>query len=283
MGSLPIHAKPPAVLSRYGDFASAAGMHNPDPVTDEPIRFNTALDVSAAARVFAQHGRVHIAEALEPLSAARLHACLLGDVPWRLTYNEGERNIFLDAAALENLGDRKQHEVLTAVLSRAQDQFQYLFRSYPMVSAYVEGHDPELFLHYAFEWLNDARTLEVLRTITGIDTLIKANAQATLYRPGHFLTRHDDSGHAEQQRRVAYVLYLTRDWRADWGGQLQFLDARDNVEEVWMPRFNSLGLFLVPTPHVVTYVAPFATQPRYAITGWLCDGPERNPPATSAL
>ena len=164
---------------------------------------------------------------------------------------------------------------LASILSRAQDHFQYLFRSYPMVAAYLQGHDPELFLHYAFEWLNDSRTLEVLRRITGIDALIKVNAQATLYRPGHFLKHHDDSGHPEQHRRVAYVLYLTRGWRADWGGQLQFLDAHGDVEEVWMPRFNSLGLFLVPTPHVVSYVAPFATQPRYAITGWLCDGPER--------
>ena len=97
--------------------------------------------------------------------------------------------------------------------------------------------------------------------------------EATLYRPGHFLSWHDDSGHPEQHRRVAYVLYLTRGWRADWGGQLQFIDAQGDVEEVWMPRFNSLALFLVPMPHLVTYVAPFATQPRFAITGWLCDGP----------
>ena len=46
------------------------------------------------------------------------------------------------------------------------------------------------------------------------------------------------------------------------------------VEEVWSPRYNSLTLFMVPTMHVVSYVAPFAKQPRYAITGWLCDGPE---------
>jgi hypothetical protein len=82
----------------------------------------------------------------------------------------------------------------------------------------------------------------VLRRITGIDALIKVNAQATLYRPGHFLKHHDDSGYPEQHRRVAYVLYLTRDWRADWGGQLQFLDAHGNVEEVWMPRFNFAGI-----------------------------------------
>jgi SM-20-related protein len=250
-------------------------MHNPDPVPDEPIRFNSALDVEAAARVFAQRGRVRITDVLEPLSAARLHGCLQAAVPWHLTYNEGQKNVFLDAAALEELGDGKQHALLTSILARAQDGFQYLFRSYPMVAAYLKGQDPDLFLHYVFEWLNDSRTLEVLRRITGIDALIKVNAQATLYRPGHFLNRHDDSGYPEQHRRVAYVLYMTRGWRADWGGQLQFLDGHGEVEEAWMPRFNSLGLFLVPKPHVVTYVAPFATQPRYAITGWLCDGPEK--------
>jgi hypothetical protein len=203
-------------------------MHNPDPVADEPIRFNAALDVEAAARTFAQRGRVRIADVLDPLSAARLHRCLLEDVPWRLTYNEGEKSVFLDAAALQELGERKQHELLQRLVSR--------------------------------------------------ESLLKVNAQATLYRPGHFLSLHDDSAHPEQHRRVAYVLYMTRGWRADWGGQLQFLDAQGDVEEVWMPRFNSLGLFLVPTPHVVSYVAPFATQPRHAITGWLCDGPSA--PAT---
>jgi SM-20-related protein len=252
-------------------------MHNPDPVADEPIRFNAALDFEAAAREFAQRGRVRIADVLDPLSAARLHRCLLEDVPWSLTYNEGEKNVFLDAEQLQELGERKQQELLQRLLSRAQECFQYLFRSYPMVTAYLAGRDPGLLLHDAFEWLNDARTLAVMRKVTGIDTLIKVNAQATLYRPGHFLSWHDDSGHPEQHRRVAYVLYMTRGWRAEWGGQLQFIDAQGDVDEVWMPRFNSLGLFLVPTPHVVSYVAPFATQPRHAITGWLCDAPPGSP------
>jgi SM-20-related protein len=250
-------------------------MHSPEPVTDEPIQFNPAVDVEAAARVFALRGRVRIAEVLTPSSAARLHGCLLAEVPWRLTYNEGDKNLFLDVAALEELGEQRRHELVQGVLWRAQHHFQYLFRSYPMVTAYLKGEDPELFLHYVFEWLNDARTLEVMRRITGIDTLRKANAQATLYRPGHFLTRHDDSGYPEQHRRVAYVLNMTRGWRADWGGQLQFLNAADEVEETWMPGYNSLALFTVPTPHVVSYVAPFAKEPRYAITGWLCDAPEK--------
>jgi SM-20-related protein len=249
-------------------------IHRPD-LGAEPIQFNPSLDVDAAARVFAQRGRVRIADALDASSAARLYACLLADVPWRLTYNEAEKNVFLDPAALSALTDRAQHQLVQSILSRAQERFQYLFRTYPMVSAYVKGENPDLFLHDLFEWLNDSKTLAVMRRITGIDALVKVNAQATLYRPGHFLTQHDDSGYAEQHRRVAYVLYMARGWRAEWGGQLQFLDEQGEVDEVWMPRFNSLGLFVVPAPHVVTYVAPFATQPRYAITGWLCDGPER--------
>lgn len=249
-------------------------MDSADRLADGPVRLNPQLDVEAAAREFARRGRVRIADVLEPASAARLHGCLAADVPWRLAYNEGHENVFLDLTALRELGDRKQQELVQAILVRAQERFQYLYRSYPMVTAYLRGEDPELFLHAVFEWLNDSRTLAVLRAITGIDTLAKANAQATLYRPGHFLTQHDDSGFPEQHRRVAYVLNMTRVWRAEWGGQLQFLNANGEVEEAWMPRFNSLALFTVPTPHCVSYVAPFATQSRYAVTGWLCDAPD---------
>lgn len=248
-------------------------MQSLDSVTDEPIQLNRAMDIEAAARLFAQRGRVLIADVLKPSSAEILRGSLLSEVPWRLTYNDGDKNVVLGADALENLGDRGRHELLQGILTRAQDHFQYLFRSYPMVSTYVKGEDPQLFLHHVFEWLNDPRTLDVIRTVTGIRTLLKANAQATLYQPGHFLTQHDDSGYPEQHRRVAYVLNMTRGWRVEWGGLLQFLSADGDVEDVWVPRFNSLALFTVPTPHVVSYVAPFAGQPRYAITGWFCDGP----------
>jgi Rps23 Pro-64 3,4-dihydroxylase Tpa1-like proline 4-hydroxylase len=237
----------------------------------QTIDFNSTLDVAAAARVFAARRRVRIADVLEAAAAERLYYCLGREVPWRLTYNEQAKNIFLDEQELESLGTQGQRDVLQQVLTRAAEEFQYLYRSFPMVTAYLRKEHPELLLHDVFEWLNDPRTLEVFRTITGIESIAKADAQATYYRPGHFLTQHDDSGKPKELRRVAYVLNMTRGWRADWGGQLQFLDEANEVEEVWMPRFNALALFLVPTPHVVTYVPPFAREPRYAITGWLCD------------
>jgi SM-20-related protein len=237
----------------------------------EPNALPASLDVDGAADTFSRCGRVRIADFLEASSAARLYACLEAEVPWRLVYNEGEEQVVLDEQALAKLGADGQREILQRVLIRAQDTFQYLYRSFPMVTAYKNGEHPELFLHRVFEFLNESETLDLLRKITGIAELLKADAQATLYRPGHFLTQHDDSGREKEHRRVAYVLSMTRDWRPDWGGNLQFLKANGDVEEVWMPRFNSLALFRVPTSHMVSYVAPFAKQPRYAITGWLCD------------
>ena len=183
------------------------------PVTSEPMSATTepnapptALDIDGATATFARSGRVRIADFLEAPSAARLYACLEDEVPWRLVYNEGEQQITLDEQALSKLGADGQREILQRVLVRAQDQFQYLYRSFPMVTAYKNGEHPELFLHRVFEFLNEPDTLDMLRKITGIASLLKADAQATLYRPGHFLTPHDDSGREKEHRRVAYVL-----------------------------------------------------------------------------
>lgn len=239
--------------------------------TEAPIELNVGLDVAAAADAFGRRGRVRIPDVLAPSSAARLYECLAREVPWRLTYNDGAKNVIVDEAEFWNMDAAAQRDFMQGVMSRAQHQFQYLYQTYPMITAYLEGDDAGLFLHRVLEWLNTAETLEALRRITGIDSLYKANAQATLYRPGNFLKLHDDSGYPQEHRRVAYVLNMTREWRPDWGGQLQFVTAHGDIEEAWMPCFNSLALFLVPTWHTVSYVSPFAGQPRYAITGWLCD------------
>jgi Rps23 Pro-64 3,4-dihydroxylase Tpa1-like proline 4-hydroxylase len=64
------------------------------------------------------------------------------------------------------------------------------------------------------------------------------------------------------------VINLSRNWQADWGGLLQFLDSDGEVVRTLMPRFNTISLFRVPADHLVSPVAPFATGARYAITGW---------------
>ena len=46
-------------------------------------------------------------------------------------------------------------------------------------------------------------------------------------------------------------------------------NAGGDIPLALKPGFNTIHLFRVPQMHSVSYVAPFAAVPRYAITGWL--------------
>jgi 2OG-Fe(II) oxygenase superfamily len=100
------------------------------------------------------------------------------------------------------------------------------------------------------------------------------------YAATHFLTAHDDRDESKG-RVAAYVLNLTPRWSSDWDGLLQFLDADGHVAEAYTPAFNALNVFRVPQPHSVSFVAPFAGQPRLSITGWFRRRRAGPPPAVA--
>jgi Rps23 Pro-64 3,4-dihydroxylase Tpa1-like proline 4-hydroxylase len=65
-------------------------------------------------------------------------------------------------------------------------------------------------------------------------------------------------------------------WHPDWGGMLQFFQDDGTPRDAWAPQFNSLVLFDVAHVHSVTFVAPFAKTPRFAVTGWFRTKPLEN-------
>jgi Rps23 Pro-64 3,4-dihydroxylase Tpa1-like proline 4-hydroxylase len=109
--------------------------------------------------------------------------------------------------------------------------------------------------------------------ITGSNSFDAAFAQATNYRPGHYLTRHLDDPKGEH-RKFAFVWGYTRRWDPDWGGLLQFFDDQSRPAQAVSPEFNTLDLFDVHHIHSVTLVAPYALNPRLAVSGWyVCGDP----------
>jgi len=118
-----------------------------------------------------------------------------------------------------------------------------------------------------FVFMNSQEVLQLISEITGRTDLLSAESQFTRFTPGQFLTRHRDVA-PEQERRLAYVLSLTKNWHPDWGGLLQFYQDDGTPRESWSPVFNSLTLFDIRHVHAVTYVAPYAGQPRLSLTGW---------------
>lgn len=237
---------------------------------------NPELDRAGLAAAFARDGRVQVRDVLTRETATELREVLMRGTPWGLAGQAGEGGggpQQINAPALRGGDGQARAQALAQATHAASSRGEYAFRyaHYPIVQAYLEGWAKDGPHDILLEHLNADPFLGLARDVTGIRELVKADAQATLFAPQHYLGRHIDS-HVAEGWRVAYVLNLTvDDWHPDWGGYLQFLDEDGDVVAGYRPRFNSLNLLRVPQSHSVSYVAPSAPVGRFAITGWLRD------------
>jgi len=231
------------------------------------IQLNPQLNRRLGRDIFARRGRIHIPDLLTAQSAAGIFSALASQTQWQLSLNVGQRHVDVAHDQLMLMPPDKRELLTRAMREQSRHGFQYVFENYPLFDLYQAGEreHPLMGVH---EFLNSPDFLQFARDVTGFADIAFADSQATRYLPGHFLTEHDDDV-AGKRRLAAYVLGFTPQWRADWGGILQFIDADGHIAEGYVPRFNVLNLFRVPQKHNVSYVAPAAAAARYSITGWL--------------
>lgn len=224
------------------------------------------LDIEPFRARLRAHGRVQIPGFLQADAADELHQCLRDEVRWETAQRSDAQLQGLPRMAAP--GSPEDATLLQAVTERARDGFEFYFDRYRMIDARRDGIDPGLVLHVVVDFLNSPEFLAFARYLTGDAAIQMVSAIAARYRAGHFLMPHNDRV-GNEDRAFAYVFNLSHDWRADWGGLLQFVDTEQQlVLETMTPRWNSLSLFRVPQMHLVTPVAPWAKSPRYSITGW---------------
>ena len=236
------------------------------------LRLNPALDAAAHAAAYARDGYVQVRDLLPADAAEALALTLETAVDWDLFLSSPSGPEVLNREQLGAMGREAIARRLAEVDARARDGFAYRYLGYPMITAYLTGRDPGHPLHALLEFLNSPELLGFARSVTSEPGVIKADAQATYYRPGDYLTLHDDTGVGE--RRASHTLGFSRSWRADWGGQHPFHGPDGEIVRGLMPGFNVLTLFRTPQWHSVAPVAPYAGGPRLSITGWLRDDPK---------
>lgn len=229
---------------------------------------NNDLDFESYRIDLARNTRVQIPDFLQLAAAERLHHCLQNEVPWSLAERSDGISKTVSATDYALMDEQARAKHLQKAYIRAKTQFQFVYESYMMVKASIEGRDPGLILHAILGFLNSAEFLEFARWLVNDPGISHVGAQATRYRNGHFLTRHQDKDQHED-RAYAYVINLAKNWQADWGGLLQFQNDQGDVTQTFVPHWNSLSLFKVPQSHSVSLISPFATEDRLAITGWL--------------
>jgi Rps23 Pro-64 3,4-dihydroxylase Tpa1-like proline 4-hydroxylase len=231
------------------------------------LKINPNLDVDRLLADFRRDGFVQVPDVLAPGQADELARCLNADVPWGLAYyDEGAR--FLRRHEIDALTPERRQALERQIYQRARSGYQYAYSAYHVLDAYLQGWNEVPLLNEFLEGLNSGPMIDFVRGVTGMDDIIKADAQATRYGPGQFLRQHSDQSPANEVWRVAYVYNLTPEWQPDWGGYLMLLDERGDVRSGLRPRYNVLNLLAVPQPHLVSLVSPFAGAARYAITGW---------------
>lgn len=232
------------------------------------LRLNDALDPALLAEEYRQHGRLQIHQFLSPDSAGALLNAFRANTTWFLSYNEGDDNVETPLSEIERLSPAQRQQFFSAINLRARTQFQYCFVQYYISEAVKRGEQPGHPLHCLQDFLNCPEFLELMRTVTAEPAICRTDALASVYSPGHFLTDHDDR-HAVHKRVAAYVLNLTKSWNRNWGGHLAFFDAAGNIEQAFVPCFNTLNIFRVPQSHAVQPIAAYAGNPRFSVTGWL--------------
>jgi len=245
------------------------------------LQVNPGLDREAARSAFAAKGRLSLADIFVPDAAERVRRSLDLEVEWTLSALVDGQPRDVEVAWLVRQPPQTLASLQQSVMEPARrGAFSYAFDTYRIDRAAISGQRRGWAVEQVYDRLNTEAFLTLVRDITGDDRGVYVDAQATRYQPGHFLTRHDDNPEGKD-RLYAYVLGFTPGWRAEFGGLLAFLDDAGQVEEAFVPGFNSLHIFAVPRQHLVTPVAPYAPRPRHSITGWVRSKPERLQPPSS--
>jgi SM-20-related protein len=241
----------------------------PDRTSDacaiDDVALNPALDRTQLAETFQRQGRIQVRDVLTEAAARRLLQALEQEIPWGLIFNTDK-----GTAEVKSVSDEKHQQIILAAWKRAHTRFQYVHHHYRLSERDKIYPAPDHYLGRLIAFLRSPVMLEFVRQVTGMPVQGLQSATATLFKPLHFLTAHDDQD-MDSRRLVAFALNLTPEWRPDWGGALQFYDRNDHIEEGYLPLFNALNLFRVPKLHSVSQVSSFGGL-RYSVVGWFETG-----------
>lgn len=242
------------------------------------LHLNPDLNPKALADAYKTNKRGQVLDILPKDQAEAVYQCLSAETPWWFQYyGPGGERVKIPPEKFNAMPQEEKAAAFNHILSTAATQFQYMYYFFPIMQSIERGENPGFLLHRVNAFLNSEPVLDLVREITGIQEVVRADSMATKFIGNCFLHSHLDQREGGN-RRVAYVLNMTRKWDPNWGGYLQFYNDDYNIEQSFMPRFNTLNLFTVPQGHSVATVPPFCPGERLSVVGWFRDntGPDND-------
>lgn len=236
---------------------------------DAPIAFNLDMDRDAARDTFADKGRVRIMEVLTDDAAKSIYRCMANDLAWGISYNEGAAAKHIPREKIAGLTPEARGSLLSDVVNRAAQQFQYAFAEAPLMQDFVAEAENKHAAHRLLEFVNSPAFYQLIGDVTVDDRAFQTELLACCYQPGHFLTVHNDKD-PEGRRAYGFFFDFTPQWRPDWGATHMFFeDDNADITEAFNTHFNTLTIYRVPQRYAISYVPPFAKGARFAMNGWV--------------
>jgi Rps23 Pro-64 3,4-dihydroxylase Tpa1-like proline 4-hydroxylase len=234
----------------------------------DDFNISQTIDITSIRASFKAKGRVDIQNFLAAGQADMLRTHLMERGDWTLVLNAGDQVYEIERSRFAEMTLEQREELDRRVIEAGRRGFQYRYEAVRVPDDDADRRKRNSLLDRFVRFMSSPTVLDFLSHITDNDRLEFADGQATSYSPGHFLTSHDDDV-TGKGRHAAYVFGLTPGWRAEWGGLLMFHGNDGNIEDAFAPAMGALRLFAVPKLHSVSYVTPFAPEPRISVTGWL--------------
>ncbi|CAJ1337778.1 unnamed protein product [Effrenium voratum] len=211
-----------------------------------------------------------------PAQAGKADPEMAGEDFWRELGTKDLRTLLLERGGLLRVSNFFPQEQADRCLATLQS-VSWTESS----SGLYEGHGDSA-KHWFYRYDGE---LEVAARLRSLCPELFSSFQAARYDAGGNLAAHDDSNYfaiartdrnttarypagAVVFRKIAFIYYLTKDWREDYGGAL--LDLHSSEAKCLVPRFNSAVAFLVPRVHQVQDLAK-GCPPRFSVFGWFSD------------
>jgi SM-20-related protein len=188
-------------------------------MADDPARFaiNPALDPAQYAPQFAGRGRVHLPDFLAPPGAEQVHRYLAESAAWSLVLHDGTHVREATPEQRRHADEVWEREMAAFAYARAREGFEFCTSTARCRTIRASARPIPRRSARFVDFLNSPVFLGFARRLTGQQDIVRADAQATRYRPGDFLTQHDDFDKTGRKlRRAAYVFNLTPRWQPDW-------------------------------------------------------------------
>ena len=240
-----------------------------DAIFNLPI-INPNLDKDAILEEFTNNRVVVIEDFLREDVAERIHNYLTEEMPtdwWRVStcpkIDGGDGFDILPNS--DEYQEQIRKNYLHSLDAFKDGKFSYCFHR----TIRDHGDSCTCFECDLRQWLVSDETIDFLNNVIDIPVTTTDEVFAAVYLPGDYLSPHVDSPNGS----VGFVYQLTKNWKAQFGGNLHFLNNETSeVERVEVPTFNTLTLFDLPKGvgklHYVSHVSPGVEELRLTYTGW---------------